>query len=113
MPRWWRPPPTPALRGFLLQNLLFQEDPPRWRVALDVIAAEMPSIGGWPDLPGRYEGRVLVLAGDASDYVLPEHHPRFRALFPAAEFTTIPAGHWLHAENPAAFLEKVTAFLEG
>jgi pimeloyl-ACP methyl ester carboxylesterase len=103
--------PEPPLRGFLLQNLLFNEDPPRWRVALDVIADEMGGIGGWPDPTGRYEGPVLVLAGDRSDYIRPEHHARFRALFPACRFHTIPAGHWLHAENPQAFLAEVTAFL--
>lgn len=104
--------PNPALRGFLLQNLLFQADPPRWRVALDVIAEQMGVIGGWPDPPGRYDGRVLVLAGDASDYVRPEHHARFALPFPAARFAAIAAGHWLHAENPMAFLAAVTAFLE-
>ena len=104
--------PNPGLRGFLLQNLVFAAAPPRWRVALDVIAAEMGAIGGWPDLPGRFDGRVLVLAGDASDYIRPEHHAVFTRLFPAAHFATIKAGHWLHAENPAAFLEQVTAFLE-
>jgi pimeloyl-ACP methyl ester carboxylesterase len=105
--------PSAALRGFLLQKLLFNENPPRWRSALDVIAAEMAKIGGWPDLPGRYEGPVLVLAGDASDYIRPEHHVLFTRLFPAARFATIPAGHWLHAENPAAFLDQVIGFLEG
>ncbi|MGG5810303.1 alpha/beta fold hydrolase [Falsiroseomonas sp. CW058] len=103
--------PNPALRGFLLQNLVFAADPPRWRVALDVIASEMGSIGGWPDPPGRYDGRVLVLAGDRSDYIRPDHHPRFRALFPAAAFETMAAGHWLHAENPQAFLAALTRFL--
>jgi pimeloyl-ACP methyl ester carboxylesterase len=103
--------PQPPLRGFLLQNLLFNETPPRWRIALDAIVAEMPSIGGWPDPPGRYDGQVLVLAGDASDYIKPEDHARFRALFPAAEFHAIRAGHWLHADNPQAFLAEVTAFL--
>jgi pimeloyl-ACP methyl ester carboxylesterase len=105
--------PNPGLRGFLLQNLLFTADPPRWRVALDVIAAEMGAIGGWPELPGTYGGDVLVLAGDASDYIRPAHHALFTRLFPAARFATIQAGHWLHAENPAAFLEQVVAFLEG
>lgn len=104
--------PAASLRGFLLQNLLFAEDPPRWRVALDVLAEEIEVLGSWPDPPGRYDGRVLVLSGNASDYVRPEHHARFRALFPAARFATIAAGHWLHAENPQAFLEEVTAFLE-
>jgi esterase len=105
--------PNPALRGFLLQNLVFTADPPRWRIALDVIAAEMGCIGGWPDLVGRYDGAVLVLGGDASDYIRPEHHALFTRLFPAARFATIQAGHWLHAENPAAFLDQATAFLEG
>lgn len=105
--------PAAPLRGFLLQNLLFAENPPRWRVPLDVLAAEVDVLGGWPDPPGRYGGKVLVLAGDSSEYILPAHHARFRALFPAARFATIPAGHWLHAENPAAFLAETTAFLEG
>jgi pimeloyl-ACP methyl ester carboxylesterase len=103
--------PNPALRGFLLQNLLLTEDPPRWRIALDIIAEQMPVIGGWPDLPGRYDGPVTVLAGDRSDYVQPEHHALFRRLFPAARFESIPAGHWLHSENPSAFLEGARAFL--
>lgn len=103
--------PAPSLRGFLLQNLLFAQDPPRWRVPLEVLAAEIDVLGGWPDPPGRYDGPVLVLHGDRSDYVKPEHEPRFRALFPAARFAAIPAGHWLHAENPAAFLAEVSSFL--
>ncbi len=103
--------PQPPLRGFLLQNLLFAENPPRWRIALDTMIAEMPRIGGWSDPPGHYGGKVLVLAGEASDYIRPEDHQRFRALFPAARFHTIKAGHWLHADNPQAFLAEVTAFL--
>ena len=105
--------PNPALRGFLLQNLLFAENPPRWRIGLEAIAAAMGDIGGWPDPRGRYDGPVLVLSGDASDYVLPEHRDAFLRLFPAAGFATIPAGHWLHAENPAAFLAAVRGFLAG
>ncbi|MGG5818121.1 alpha/beta fold hydrolase [Falsiroseomonas sp. HW251] len=103
--------PQAPLRGFLLQNLLFNADPPRWRIALDTLIAEMPKIGGWPDPPGRYDGRVLVLAGENSDYIKPDDHARFRALFPAAVFHTMKAGHWLHADNPQGFLAEVTAFL--
>ena len=56
--------------------------------------------------------KVLVMAGEASGYVRPEHHAAFRALFPAVTFTTIPkAGHWVHAENPQGFLAALEAFL--
>lgn len=105
--------PEPGLRGFLLQNLLFAENPPRWRIGLEEIAAAMPEITGWPDLPGRYEGPVLVLAGSRSDYIKPEDHARFRSLFPAVRFETVPAGHWLHAENPGGFLAAIEPFLLG
>ncbi len=105
--------PEAALRGFLLQNLLFQEDPPRWRVNLPAIAAQMEVLGGWPDPPGRYDGPVLVLAGDRSNYVRPESRAAFRRLFPAVRFASISAGHWVHAENPVDFLAQVVAFLEG
>jgi pimeloyl-ACP methyl ester carboxylesterase len=103
--------PAAPLRAFLLQNLVFASDPPAWRIGLEAIAAAMPEIGGWPDLPGRYDGQVLVLAGASSDYVQPEHWPIFQRLFPAAELAKIAAGHWLHAENPQAFLTAVRRFL--
>jgi pimeloyl-ACP methyl ester carboxylesterase len=104
--------PAAPLRAFLLQNLSFDQDPPRWRIGLEEIAAGLGDIGGWPDLPGRYEGPTLVLAGETSDYIQPEHWPVFQRLFPAARRETIKAGHWLHAENPPAFLAAVRRFLQ-
>jgi esterase len=103
--------PEAPLRAFLLQNLAFAEQPPRWRIGLAEIAAGMGEIGGWPAMPGRYDGHVLVLSGDASPYVKPRDHDAIRALFPAAGFASIAAGHWLHAENPRAFLVAVEDFL--
>ncbi|MGX9962649.1 alpha/beta fold hydrolase [Roseomonas sp. F4] len=103
--------PAAPLRAFLLQNMIFANDPPAWRIGLEEIAAAMPEIGGWPNLPGRYEGPVLVLAGESSDYVQPAHWPAVQRLFPAAELSKIAAGHWLHAENPQAFLAAVRGFL--
>jgi pimeloyl-ACP methyl ester carboxylesterase len=105
--------PHPGIRAFLLQNLRFDADPPAWRLNLDAIAAAMPAIEGFPDLPGTaYAGPTLVLAGERSDYVRPEHHDRIRALFPQARFATVPkAGHWVHSENPEGFLALVEPFL--
>lgn len=104
--------PQLGVRGFLLQNLRFESDPPTWRLGLAEIEAAMPVVEGFPDLPGRYPGPVLVLAGERSDYVRPEYHARIRALFPAARFAVVPdAGHWLHAENPEGFLGALEPFL--
>lgn len=104
--------PDAGLRAFLLQSLDLKSDPPRWRLNLDVLAAEMPRIVGWPEVAGRFDGPTLFLTGATSSYVLPEHRPAIKALFPAARFAKIPgAGHWLHAEAPRAFEETVRVFL--
>ncbi len=102
----------PALRAFFLQSLDLKADPPRWRLNLDVLEAEMPKIVGWPEVEGRFEGPVLFLAGAQSTYIRPEHRETIRALFPAARFAKIAgAGHWLHAEKPREFEETVRIFL--
>ena len=104
----------PGIRAFLLQSLDLKAEPPRWRLNLPTLEAEMDAILGWPDLDGRFEGPVLMLTGGASDYVRPDHRPRIRALFPAARFVKLPeAGHWLHAERPRDFADTVAAFLSG
>ena len=104
--------PDPVMRGFLLQNLRFDSDPPRWRLGLAQIAEAMPGLEGFPAVQGSFAGPTLVVNGGASDFVLPEYLPRVRALFPAARFATLAgAGHWLHAEQPAAFLAVVEPFL--
>ncbi len=105
--------PQPGIRAFLLQNLrLGAGEAPSWRLNLAAIAAGMPAIEGFPADPGAYPGPTLVLAGERSDYIRPEHHAVFRARFPAVHFATIPrAGHWVHAENPEDFLAAVQDFL--
>jgi len=101
------------VRAFLLQSLDLKGAKPRWMLNLDVLAAEMPEIIGFPDIQAQFEGRVLFLTGGVSDYVLPAHHARIKTLFPNAEFRQIEgAGHWLHAEYPREFEAEVTAFLD-
>ncbi len=103
----------PALRAFFLQSLDFRTRPPRWKLNLPVLLAEMPKIVGWPGTTGLFDRPALFLSGADSSYVLPEHRETIRALFPKARFAKIPgAGHWLHAEKPREFEETVRVFLE-
>ena len=100
----------PALQSFFTQSLDIKGK--RWLLNLDVLAAEMPKIMGFPELDGSWDGPALFLSGGESEYVLPEHRDLIRALFPAAKFAKIPgAGHWLHAEKPREFEAAVRAFL--
>ncbi|MGH7118769.1 MAG: alpha/beta fold hydrolase [Acetobacteraceae bacterium] len=104
--------PDARVRGFLLQNLLVGANP-SWRIGLSEIAAAMPALEDFPELPAaRYAGPALFVAGGRSDYLRPELHSRIRTLFPQALFATLTnAGHWLHADDPAGFLAVVAPFL--
>jgi len=100
----------PGVDDFLLQSLDMKEK--RWRLNLDVLAAEMDKIIGFPDVSGQFDGSTLFLSGGNSDYVTPDARPTIKSLFPAAKFAKIPgAGHWLHAEKPREFEAAVSAFL--
>jgi pimeloyl-ACP methyl ester carboxylesterase len=105
--------PDEAVRGFLLQNF-DSGAAPAWRIGLAEIEAGMAEIEGWPELPATvvYEKPTLFLAGSRSDYVRPDSRQAILARFPAASFETLEAGHWLHAEQPAAFGSAVVDFLE-
>ena len=105
----------PALRAFLLQSLVLNDGPPRWRLNLGALRSGMAEILGFPDLDGPFEGPTTFISGGASDYVTEAQHPQIRALFPAVRFDVIPgAGHWVHAEVPRPFEAAVrTALGEG
>ena len=106
--------PDPAERGFLLQNLVIGQNGAHWRLNLEAIERGFSEIVGFPDLPAGtvYPGRALFISGARSNYIQPEHEPSIRHLFPQARITRIEgAGHWVHAEQPQAFLQAITPFL--
>lgn len=103
----------PALRAFFLQSLDLKSVPPRWKLNLDVLEAEMPQIVGWPDPEGVFDGPVLFLSGALSEYVRPEARETILRLFPRARMARIPgAGHWLHADKPREFEAAVQTWLD-
>lgn len=106
--------PDPAVRGFLLQNLVLRDGRYAWRVNLAAIAAAREALGDFPDLPPSavFDGPMLAIGGGASDYIRPDHEPSVRRYFPNAELRRIPgAGHWVHADRPDAFVAAVEEFL--
>lgn len=101
------------VRGFLLQNLRAEGDHLRWQANLDLLRRDLAVIGGFPDVAdATFDHPVLWVAGDRSDYVRPEHGPAMRALFPRTTLVTLKgAGHWVHSEQPEAFVSVLRTFL--
>ncbi len=105
--------PEEGIRAFLVQNLVFGDGPPRWRIGLVDIAAGMDAIEDFAP-PGfaTYTGPVLAIRGRRSDYIQPGHMGVMRTLFPAIQHAELDTGHWVHADDPHGFLALIEPFLE-
>jgi esterase len=99
--------PDPAVVPFLMQNLVVRNDHFDWRLNLLGISASMAQLCSFPsELLGlRFEGAVAVIAGEHSDYVTESDGVEFLPMFPRNRVEFIKgAGHWVHADQPEAFL---------
>ncbi len=114
--------PNPTVRAFLLQNLRRESRSGantgwHWQTNLEGLARDLPVLGSWPEDEladtGPYPGPVLWLGGQDSAYIQDDYAPAMDRWFPRNRRVTIKnAGHWLHSEQPAVFLEVVRRFLD-
>ncbi len=97
---------------FLMKNLYRKEDGQfAWRINVPVIDKHIERIGeGLPD-KSIFEGPVCFVRGERSGYILNSDSNLIAHHFPQSELVTVPnAGHWVHAEQPAALDEHVRSF---
>ena len=102
--------PDPAVVPFLMQNLVTRNDHFDWRLNLLGLGATMSQLCAFPSalLGSRFAGPVTVIAGEDSDYVVEHDGESFRPMFTDVDVEVIEgAGHWVHADQPAAFLASV------
>lgn len=108
--------PKPQVRQFLLTNLQRQEGQWAWRLPLDIIADQLPALQAWPQQLNQtqWDGPAEFIYGGKSQYVTPSSETAIKTAFPNATTTCIEGvGHWVHAENPNAFMQKLQPFLIG
>ena len=102
--------PDRGVVPFLMQNLVSRNDHFDWRLNLLGIGLAMPQLCAFPSalLGSRFDGPVTVIAGNDSDYVVGHDRAAYAPMFSRVEFHVIEnAGHWVHADQPAAFLASV------
>lgn len=105
--------PEPAVRQFLLKNL--QRQPGggfAWRFNLPVLDRHYPDLIAALDIAAPINVPTLFIRGGQSDYLPPSLPSEITGHFREVSLETIEgAGHWVHAEQPEAFLQVVRAFL--
>jgi esterase len=106
---------TPAVRSFILKNLYrTNEGEYFWRPNIAALKSNYRHIIGANRADTRFDGPVLFLKGEHSDYLQADHRPLINQLFPSAQLKVIGGtAHWLHAERPETFSKLVDNFLSG
>lgn len=104
-------------KQFLLKNLYWKEGETEklaWRFNLDVIARNIDAASEGLRTISSHACHLptLFLRGEKSDYITDADHEMIKDTFPYSSIQTIGgAGHWIHAEQPAAFFKAVMDFI--
>jgi len=102
---------------FLLKNLYWKEiynenKVLSWKFNLSVLNEKYKYFITKAVKIGVFNGEALFLSGEKSNYISTEDEFLIAQKFPNSVLKKIPnAGHWLHAENPIDFNDKVQEFL--
>ena len=105
--------PDKAIRQFLLMNLDITGDMLKWRINLPALFENYPQLLQAVCEEQRISIPSCFIKGERSSYIVDEDATLISSIYSNVEIHTIEqAGHWVHAEQPQAFLTKVHEFLE-
>jgi pimeloyl-ACP methyl ester carboxylesterase len=100
------------VRQFLLMNLIKSESNLAWRINLAALKTNYADLQQAVCENAHYEKPCLFIRGEHSDYVQDADTENIKTNFINAQFASLPTGHWVHAEQPQAFIEVVSNFLK-
>lgn len=103
-----------SVRQFLLKNLFWVEkEKLAWRFNLPVINQNIEIVGKGLTNIHPFLKPTLFIRGEKSNYILDSDLEDINSIFPNSEVKTIAnSGHWVHAEQPQAFMQILREFLE-
>jgi len=99
------------VRQFLLLNLVKSDKGLRWRINLSALKANYHKMQQSVCESTHYTKPSLFIRGEFSDYIRNDDMHHIRAHFTSAQFISLPTDHWVHAEQPQAFIKVVSEFL--
>lgn len=104
------------IRQFLLMNLVKVSNEVnngylQWRINLPALKANYPLIRQAVCETAQFHKPCLFIRGERSDYIRDDDIEQIKSHFINVQFVSLPAGHWVHAEQQQAFIEVVAQFL--
>ena len=101
------------VRQFLLKNLYWiDKESLGLKINIDVLYDFKDKLSLKLQDNLNYQKPTMFLYGDSSPYVKNSDLPLLKLYFTNVEIFKVPqAGHWVHADNPSFFLNKVINFL--
>jgi len=104
---------SPALRGFLLQNLQRDQQRYQWELGLEHLRAAVSLITGFERPQAKFEEDAVFIPGSESHYVTEQNWPIIQQHFPRASRCVVEgAGHWVYADKPQEFMRCLHQFLQ-
>ena len=102
-----------TMRQFLLKNLYWKSSTElTFKFNLKVLSDQIENIGQALHNNALFENPTLFIVGQASNYIKETDIELIESHFPDFEIEEITmSGHWVHAENPDQFFDKVCRFL--
>ena len=98
---------------FLMKNLTrLPEGGFEWKANMPVLISNYDQLMQPIESTSIFDKPVLFIRGDRSESLKEEDWQSILVLFPKAQLTTLPAGHWVHADQPEMFKNIVASFLD-
>ena len=106
--------PELGVRAFLLKNIeRTRTQGFQWKFNLDTLSKDYYRILDQIESPFSLDVPTLFINGGKSDYVVERDREIILNMFPQAEFSTIEgAGHWVHADAPVEFYNRISNWLK-
>ena len=108
-----------SVRQFIMKNVQRNADNSfSWKFNLDALSNALPEIMGPVKLEKILDDNVNIgfpvffIKGEHSGYISNEQQTLIYKYFPSAKIEVVQkSGHWVHAEQPVEFLEKLKGIL--
>lgn len=103
--------PNVMIRQFLLMNLIKSDTHLQWRINLPALKENYSLLTEAIETPTQFDKPSLFIRGERSDYIREDDIAQIKNTFTQSQFVSLPAGHWVHAEQQEPFIEAILNFI--